>query len=129
MALSQFRSRRKSTGGLYKRIRKKKKRDFGSDFIPVKIGEKSKKVVRGLGGIKKQRLLQVDSVNVTNPKTGKSQVTKILEVLEHLDNPHYTRMGVITKGCVVKTEIGKVKITSRPGQHGTVNGILLESSK
>ena len=129
MALSQFRSKRKSTGGLYKRIRKKKKRDFGSDFIPIKLGEKSKKIIRGLAGIKKQRLLQVNSVNVANPKTGKSQTTKILEVLEHLDNPHYTRSSVITKGCVVKTELGRVKITSRPGQHGIVNGIIVEEKK
>ena len=129
MALSQFRSKRKFTGGLYKKIRKKKKRDFGSDFIPIKIGERSKKVVRGLAGSRKQRLLQSDVINVTNPKTGKTQTTKILEVLEHLDNPHYTRMNVITKGCLVKTDLGKVKITSRPGQHGIVNGILIEEKK
>jgi small subunit ribosomal protein S8e len=129
MALSQFRSKRKSTGGLYKRIRKKKKRDFGSDFIPVKLGPKNKKVVEGLANIRKQRLLQIDAINVTDPKTGKTENTKILEVLEHLDNPHYTRSNVITKGCIVKTELGKVKVTSRPSQHGVVNGIIVEEKK
>ena len=29
-------------------------------------------------------------------------------------------------GAVVETEIGKVKITSRPGQKGIVNGVLIE---
>jgi len=127
MAITQFRSKKKPTGGTYKRIRKKKKRDFGSDFVPIKIGPKEKKVIDGLANIKKHRLLQIDFVNVTNPKTGKTQTAKILEVIEHFDDPHYTRMNIITKGCIVKTELGKVKITSRPGQHGIVNGILLES--
>ena len=129
MALSQFRSKRKFTGGLYKNIRKKKKRDFGSDFVQIKLGENIKKVVRGLGGTRKQRFLQTNSINVTDTKTGKTQTTKILEVLEHLDNPHYTRSNVITKGCIVKTELGNVKVTSRPTQHGIVNGVLIEEKK
>lgn len=127
MALSQFRSNRKSTGGSYKTIRKKKKRDFGSDFIPVKLGEKRKKTTRGLGGIMKQKLLQANLINVS--RSGKTQTVKILEVIEHMDDPHYTRMNVITKGCIVNTEIGKVKVTSRPTQHGVVNGILIEEKK
>ena len=127
MALSQFRSNRKSTGGLYKTIRKKKKRDFGSDFIPVKLGEKRKKTTRGLGGIMKQKLLQTNLINVS--RSGKTQTVKILEVIDHMDDPHYTRMNVITKGCIVNTEIGKVKVTSRPTQHGVVNGIIIEEKK
>jgi len=125
MSISNFKSKRKTTGGLYKRLRKKKKRDFGNDFIPIRIGEERKKVVEGLANIRKQRLLQTNMINVTDTKTGKSKKVKILQVLEHLDNIHYTRMSVITKGCVVKTEMGKVKVTSRPGQHGMINGILL----
>ena len=50
---------------------------------------------------------------------------EIKEVLEHQDNPHYTRRQEITKGCTVMTELGKVKITSRPSQDGVVNGVLL----
>jgi len=46
-----------------------------------------------------------------------------------MDDPHYTRMNVITKGCIVNTEIGRVKVTSRPTQHGVVNGILIEEKK
>ena len=127
MTLSQFRSKRKSTGGSYKKIRKKKKRDFGSDFIPVKLGEKSQKTTRGFGGLRKQKLLQANLINVS--KAGKTQTVKILEVIDHMDDPHYTRMNVITKGCIVNTEIGRVKVTSRPTQHGVVNGILIEEKK
>jgi small subunit ribosomal protein S8e len=125
MALSQFRGRRKSTGGLYKKIRKKKKRDFGSDFIPIKIGEKSKKVIRGLGGNKKQRLLQIDKANVFD-SSGKTQVTKILSVKENSANPHFVRMGIITKGAVIETELGLAKVVSRPGQDGVVNAVKIE---
>jgi len=126
MAISQFRSKRKFTGGLYKRIRKKKKRDFGSDFIPIKIGEKRKKVIRGLAGIKKQRLLQVDKANVFDPSSGKSQLTKILSVKENLADPHFVRMGVVTKGAIIETELGLAKVISRPGQHGVVNALKIE---
>jgi small subunit ribosomal protein S8e len=125
MALSQFRSKMKPTGGAYKAIRKKKKRDFGNDFIPVKIDGNNKKVVRCLGGKLKQRIMQAENINVTD-KAGKTQPVKILEVIEHMDNPHYTRSNVVTKGCIVNTSLGKVKVTSRPTQDGVVNGILVE---
>jgi len=128
MALSQFRSKRKSTGGMYKKIRKKKKRDFGSDFIPIKIGEKSKKVIRGLAGIKKHRLLQIDKANVFD-SSGKAQITKILSVKENTANPHFVRMGIVTKGAIIETEIGLAKVVSRPGQHGVVNAIKIEEKK
>jgi ribosomal protein S8E len=32
----------------------------------------------------------------------------------------------MTKGTIVDTEIGKVRITNRPSQEGTINGILLK---
>jgi small subunit ribosomal protein S8e len=125
MTITFKRSNRKFTGGLLKSQRKKKKRDFGSDFIPVRIGDERKKTIEGLANLKKQRLLQANFINVTDPKTGKTQRTKILGVLEHMDNINYTRMNIVTKGCVVKTETGKAKVTSKPGQHGVVNGILI----
>ncbi len=40
-------------------------------------------------------------------------------------NPEYVRGNIITKGCVLNTELGKVKVTNRVGQDGVVNGILL----
>lgn len=123
---TQFRSRVKSTGGLYKRVRKKKKRDFGKDFIPIKIGEKRKKVVRGLSRISKERLLQANMVNVYDPSSKKTIRTKILTVKDNPANPHFVRMNVITKGVIIETELGIAKVVSRPGQEGVVNAILLE---
>jgi small subunit ribosomal protein S8e len=129
MSITFKRSNRKFTGGLLHKQRKKKKRDFGSDFIPVKLGEEKKKTMVGLSNFTKQRLLQANFINVTDPKTGKTKKTKIIGVIEHMDNINYTRMNIVTKGCVVKTESGNAKVTSRPGQDGLVNGILVEAKK
>lgn len=42
---------------------------------------------------------------------------------ENPANIHYVRRNIITKGAVVDTSVGKVKITSRPGQSGSLSGV------
>jgi len=128
MAITQWRSKRKTTGGLYKKKRKKKKRDFGKDFIPVRIEETRKKTVEGLAKIKKQRLLQTDKANVFDP-SGKAKVVKIIDVEDNPANPHFVRMGIITKGAIIKTELGLAKVVSRPGQNGVINALLIDEVK
>jgi small subunit ribosomal protein S8e len=125
MAITQFRSKKKSTGGLYREIRKKKKRDFGNDFIPIKIGERSTKEVRVLGGKRKQVLLQIDKANIFD-STGVAKVSKILSVKENMSNPNFVRMNIITKGAVIETELGLARVISRPGQDGVVNAVKIE---
>jgi small subunit ribosomal protein S8e len=49
----------------------------------------------------------------------------IVKVLES-HNPEYVRMNIITRGAVVETSLGKVKITNRVGQDGFVNGVLVK---
>jgi len=49
----------------------------------------------------------------------------MINVTENFANPNLVRRNILTKGTVVETKLGKVKITSRPGQEGTVNGKLL----
>ena len=34
--------------------------------------------------------------------------------------------NIMNKGAVVQTNLGKVKITSRPGQNGAIAGVLIE---
>jgi small subunit ribosomal protein S8e len=128
MAISKYMGKRKPTGGLRKRQRKKKKRDFGSDFFPIKIGEQRKKLVEGLSNNNKQRLLQTNKANVFD-SSGKAQVTKILHVKENPANLHFVRMGIITKGAIIETELGLAKVVSRPGQHGVVNAVKIEEKK
>ena len=40
-------------------------------------------------------------------------------------NVDYDRRGVITKGTIIETPLGTARVTSRPGQDGIVNAILV----
>jgi len=126
MAITQRRSKVKPTGGKLNKLRKKKKRDFGSDFIAIKLGDERRKTFKTLGGNSKARILEVENVNVTDPKTGKTKRTKILTVKDNPANPNFVRMNIITRGTTVETDLGLVKITSKPGQHGVMNGVLVK---
>ena len=57
---------------------------------------------------------------------GKNKKTKILKVLENPTNNDYQRRGVISKGAILETQEGKCKVTSRPGQDGVVNALLIK---
>lgn len=116
---------RKPTGGLRRASHKKKIYESGGRWSETKLGPEKRNAVRTKGGLAKFKLFSAQTANVINPKTGKAERTKILEVMEHRDNPHFTRQMVITKGCTVKTGLGLARVTSRPGQHGAVNCVLL----
>jgi len=67
-------------------------------------------------------------VKYVNVKTkDKTKKVEIKNVLQTPSNRFLARQNVITKGTVVDTELGKVKITNRPSQEGNVNGILVEN--
>jgi small subunit ribosomal protein S8e len=36
------------------------------------------------------------------------------------------RRNIITRGAVVETKLGRARITSRPGQHGVANAVLVK---
>ncbi|MEM5869621.1 MAG: 30S ribosomal protein S8e [Candidatus Aenigmatarchaeota archaeon] len=120
---------RKKTGGKIILARKKKKRELGNLPVYTKIGKEKREKVRTKGGGEKIKAYRVEFANVIDPKTNLTKKVKILDVVEHPDNPHFTRRGIITKGCTIKTELGLAKVTSRPSQHGVVNAILLETKE
>ncbi|HDI07805.1 MAG TPA: 30S ribosomal protein S8e, partial [Candidatus Bathyarchaeota archaeon] len=62
---------------------------------------------------------------VTDPSTGKTQKAEILRVVKNPANVDYNRRGVITKGAVIETSLGLARVTSRPGQHGIINAVLI----
>lgn len=115
---------RKLTGGKYAKRRKKKKFERPGQKRIVKLGEEKRKTVRSEGGNKKTFLLKSNKINVQSNKGKKS--LEIKNVLETPSNRFLARQNVLTKGTVVETELGKVKITNRPTQEGNINGILLE---
>ncbi|MEM2868986.1 MAG: 30S ribosomal protein S8e [Thermoplasmata archaeon] len=126
MALWQGRSRRKPTGGMYHPFRKKRKTEIGREVQLATIGATKTKKVRVRSAHYKIRVLQGDTVNLLDPKTKNVQRVKILTVLENPANPHYVQRNIITKGAILKTELGRARVTSRPGQHGVLNAVLIE---
>ena len=126
MALWQGRSKRKPSGGMYRPLRKKRKTEIGREVQLATVGKTKTKKVRVRSASVKIRILSGEFVNILNPKTGKVQKTKIMTVLENPANPHYVQRNIITCGAVLKTELGKARVTSRPGQHGVLNAVLLE---
>jgi small subunit ribosomal protein S8e len=129
MALWHLRSRKKPTGGVLRRNKKKSRRERGSDFLEVRIGKRKVAASRGLGGNPKLKTLYVSEANVLNPKTGRYERTKIISVEKNPANQHYARRDTVTRGAVVKTESGLVRVTSRPSQNGVVNAVLVEEKK
>jgi small subunit ribosomal protein S8e len=112
------------TGGKRRKAADKKLRLAGGPFTATKLGEKEiKKRVAGKGSTAKIKLKQATYVNVLTKEGMKK--TKMLNVLETPDNRHHARQNIVTKGAIVATEIGKVKVTNRVGQDGVVNGVLL----
>jgi len=121
----QGKSVRKASGGRLRLNRGKKKFELGRDFTMPVIGPQKSKIVNLMGNGNKVRILKDELVNVTDHKTGKTQKVKMTTVSENPANKNYVRRNYLTKGAVVTTEIGKAKITSRPGQDGVVNAILI----
>ena len=121
-----LRSRRALSGKRLRKVRKKRKMDRGNEFLETRIGERNVKTKRSRGGNEKLKLLSVEKINAADPKTKKIKRVKILSVEKNPSNPHFVRRNIITRGAIVKTEIGSVKVTSKPGQDGIVNGVILE---
>ena len=116
---------RKKSGGKYIKNKKRRLHSITGQKKVVKIGEEKRKAKRIRGGNKKKFLLKAKFVNVQT-KDRKSKKTEIKNVLETPSNRFLARQNILTKGTIVETELGKVKITNRPTQEEVVNGILLE---
>lgn len=118
--------KKKTSGG--RRIQYRGRRAFERSRYATEtiLGEVElvKRSVRG-GGFK-HGLRRVDYANIVEPSTGKVSKAKILKVLENPANRDYERRGVITKGCSIETDKGVARVTSRPGQDGVVNAVLLK---
>jgi len=129
MAIWHGEKGKKPTGGEIHLARKKRKYELGSFPVHTKIGKEKKEIVKTKGGGRKVKAFSVEFANVLNPASNMIKKVKILDIVSNPANPHFVRRGIITKGTVVKTEIGNAKVTSRPSQHGIVNATLLEKEK
>ncbi len=124
----QGKSRRKETGGKLKLAKKKRRYELGREQnIPI-LGDARHKKVRVRGGNTRVRVLATNVANVTDPKTSTTKKVEIKDILENPANPNYVRRDIITKGAVIETEMGKARVTSRPGQDGCINAVLLKQN-
>lgn len=126
MAVWQGITKRKITGKRLVARRKHRKHELGRMFLETKLGARRMKPFRCLGGTHKSCLLSEEYANVCDPRANTIKKAKITTVSENAANPHYVRRNVITKGAVIDTELGKARVTSRPGQDGTVNAVLIQ---
>ncbi len=127
MSYFQGRDKKKPTGGRIHAMREKKKSELGSVPTQTTMAAKEdhKKATRVFGGNTKIRLDEVIFANVTNAKTKATKKVKILKVKNNPSNVDYARRGVITKGAIIETELGDARVTSRPGQDGLLNALLI----
>jgi small subunit ribosomal protein S8e len=107
------------------------KRKFEQGTFPAEtiLGEPKRRGTRGLGGNSKLKALSDKFASVTDKKTGKTEKTEILRVVRNPANVDYNRRGVITKGAEVETKLGMAKVTSRPGNAGVINAILISTKE
>ena len=119
---------RKPSGGKLILARGKRKFEIGREQSDTTIGESRIKRVQTRGGKKKIRMLRGNMAAVADPVTGMTKMVKIETAKENQANLHYMRRSILTKGAVIKTEIGDARITNRPGQDGVVNAVLLPSA-
>ena len=116
---------RTPSGSTYKMARGKRKFEMGRLPALTKIGEQKLQVVKTKGDSRKMKVLVAKVANVLDPKTKKFVKTPIKTVDECPANRHFVRRNIIVKGTVITTEAGKARVTSRPGQDGTVNAVLI----
>jgi small subunit ribosomal protein S8e len=117
--------KRKPTGGKKRAYRGKRKFERGSFPVETIIGEPKRKIEEGRGGNIKIKVLSEKYACVTDLKTGKTEKAEILRVVKNPANVDYDRRGVITKGAIIETSLGLARVTSRPGQNGVINAVLI----
>lgn len=125
MALWQGNSKRSKTGRRIRYNRNKRKFEIGREQHLTTLGNTSLKKVRTKGNNRKTRAKTINVAYIIDPANNKTTKTDIISVVENKANIHYVRRNIINKGAIIDTKLGKAQVTSRPGQCGTVNAILI----
>ena len=117
--------KKKVTGGKRKPYRTRRSFEVGGYPAETRLDEATRKVKKTRGNTKKIKLLGGRYANVTIPLTGKTEKVAIEEVVENTANIDYNRRRIITRGAVIETSLGRAVVTSRPGQDGVINAVIL----
>jgi len=120
----QGRSTRKRTGGRLRPFRNKKRYQLGRQPAETTVGEPRFQTIDARGTETKTRAL---ATNVAHVADGAETVEAEIEnVVENPSNTNYARRNILTKGAIIETGAGRARVTSRPGQTGQVNAVLLD---
>jgi small subunit ribosomal protein S8e len=116
--------KRKLTGGRTKALRSRRAYEKDGYAAETLLGNAENYHRRTRGGAMKTSLKFANTANVHDSTSGKTQKTTITRVLENPANRDYERRGVITRGALIDTELGRARVTSRPAQDGVINASL-----
>jgi len=119
-------NKRKLTGGVKVPNRGRRAYEQHGYAIGTKVKEDVRIVKKVKGGGLKVKCLSAQHVNVLDPISKQTKRVKINRLITNPASKDLTRKGIITKGALLDTELGEAKVTSRPGQDGLVNAILLK---
>ena len=106
--------------------RGKRKTEIGAEKQVTVLGPPRFKVARKRANTKKVRVLSENTANVLDPATGKTKKMEIETVVHNPADPNYVQRNIITKGATIRTSAGLARVTSRPGQHGIINAVLVK---
>jgi small subunit ribosomal protein S8e len=120
----QGRSTRKRTGGRLRPFRNKKRYQLGRQPAETTVGEPRFQTVDARGTETKTRALATNVAHVADG--GETVEAEIENVTENPANTNYARRNIVTKGAIIETSAGRARVTSRPGQTGQVNAVLLD---
>ena len=115
----------KVTGGKKHKYRAKRTFEMGNDATETRLGETTRKIYNAHGNVKKIRLLGGKYANITNSSKSITEKVEITRVIRNPANVDYDRRKIITKGTLIETNKGEAVITSRPGQDGVFNAVLV----
>ncbi len=127
MGIYQGNDMKKISGGRKRPARGKRKYEMGRFPTFTTLSDRERRMKQRVrGGNIKIRLKEALYANVTDPETGESKRVRILSIESTPSNREFARRGIITKGSIIETEIGRARVTSRPGQDGVINAVLIE---
>ncbi|MBU0636330.1 30S ribosomal protein S8e [Candidatus Micrarchaeota archaeon] len=132
-------STRKPSGGLLKSVNAhdKKLSERGGIIALTRVAEpdqeSKRKPVRSRGKHHKIKALRIHHATVTDSTTQKTQKWEIKSVKQNQANKLYVRRNIITRNAIIEvqkdSQVQLARVTSRPGQSGSVEAILLTQAE
>ncbi|MFW9768026.1 MAG: 30S ribosomal protein S8e [Candidatus Thorarchaeota archaeon] len=125
MGIWHRRSTRTATGARLRKLRSKRKHQMGRNPTETLMGEPKRIIINSRSKANKTPALRLTQVNVTDPAKNVTFRADLQDVEKNPANMDYQRRKVITRGTIIKTSKGRARVTSRPGQDGILNAVLI----